>query len=334
MALNYTNPGWTNDDEPYIDADNLNDISDNLEEATELIGNETMDTTATTITGAIKELVGRIGSTVIGTANTTITSAIKAIQDKIGTVAMGTSATTITGAVKEIKDDISLFKCVTLSIGYNAGEPLLSIVQRAYAHANMPKGVPFIALVLSGAYYTLQGYWYANASGGYCIVNYYANAYEVTLLEGVWKINGITNTSKNIASTYLQSADSPTALTQSMKIIPLKGYLLVRGDFEQVSDGGIKVTRSGGGTLQLSASANIDSANASDTLAFNIGRYNGGWVAESSGLVASGTGTTKSCLIPSFVMSANQGDIIYLRGRNVTAARGNVTNGRIVMEYI
>lgn len=83
MALNYTNPGWTNDEEPYIDADNLNDISDNLEEATELIGNETMDTTATTITGAIKELVGRIGSTVIGTVSTTITSAIKAIQDKL-----------------------------------------------------------------------------------------------------------------------------------------------------------------------------------------------------------------------------------------------------------
>lgn len=86
MALNYTNPGWTNDDEPYIDADNLNDISDNLEEATELIGNETLDTTATTVTGAIKELVGRLGSTVIGTVGTTITSAIKAIQDKLAIV--------------------------------------------------------------------------------------------------------------------------------------------------------------------------------------------------------------------------------------------------------
>lgn len=83
MALNYTNPGWTNDDEPYIDANNLNDISDNLEEACDLIGNETMGTTATTITGGIKELVTKIGNTVIGTVSTTITSAIKAIQDKL-----------------------------------------------------------------------------------------------------------------------------------------------------------------------------------------------------------------------------------------------------------
>lgn len=29
--MGYTNPGWTNDTEPYINADNLNDISDTLE---------------------------------------------------------------------------------------------------------------------------------------------------------------------------------------------------------------------------------------------------------------------------------------------------------------
>lgn len=53
---------------------------------TEKIGNETMDTTATTITGAIKEIVGKIGSTAIGAVGTTITSAIKAIQDKIAII--------------------------------------------------------------------------------------------------------------------------------------------------------------------------------------------------------------------------------------------------------
>lgn len=76
MALNYVNPGWTNDDEPYIDADNLNAISDNLEEATELIGNETMGTTATTITGAIGEHSTKIGSTAMNTTATTLTGAI------------------------------------------------------------------------------------------------------------------------------------------------------------------------------------------------------------------------------------------------------------------
>lgn len=86
MALNYTNPGWTNDDEPYIDANNLNDISDNLEEACDLIGNETMGTTATTITGGIKELVTKIGNTVIGTVGTTITYAIKVMQDKLANI--------------------------------------------------------------------------------------------------------------------------------------------------------------------------------------------------------------------------------------------------------
>lgn len=76
MALNYTNPGWTNDDEPYIDADNLNDISDNLEEACETIGSDSMGTTATTITGAIGEHSTKIGSTAMNTTATTLTGAI------------------------------------------------------------------------------------------------------------------------------------------------------------------------------------------------------------------------------------------------------------------
>lgn len=168
MALNYTNPGWTNDDEPYIDEDTLNDISDNLEEACDLIGNETMGTTATTITGGIKEIV-----------------------DEIGNTTMGTAATTVTGAVAELKtrlNQLGSFRCVYIDIGFTYGEPILDKVQRAYSDSAMPKGAPFIAQVASGAQYTMVGYWYPTSQHGYCYIGNFDDFFFVRLDNGVWKI--------------------------------------------------------------------------------------------------------------------------------------------------
>ena len=48
-------------------------------------------------------LENKIGSVVMGTIATTITGAIKELVNKIGSITMGTTATTITGAIKEIK---------------------------------------------------------------------------------------------------------------------------------------------------------------------------------------------------------------------------------------
>ena len=49
-----------------------------------------------------------IGQTVMGTVATTITGAIKEIVDKLGDTAMGTDATTITGAISEIRGNLGL----------------------------------------------------------------------------------------------------------------------------------------------------------------------------------------------------------------------------------
>ena len=85
------------------------------------IGNTSMGTTATTVTGAIAEHEGdisgintTIGSTTMGTTATTLTGAIaehegdiSGINTTIGNTSMGTTATTLTGAIAEHEGDIS-----------------------------------------------------------------------------------------------------------------------------------------------------------------------------------------------------------------------------------
>ena len=81
------------------------------------IGNDTMGTTASSVTGAIAEhesdingadgINGKIGNTAMGTTATTLTGAVKEHNDKIGSTTMGTTATTLTGAIAEHEEDIS-----------------------------------------------------------------------------------------------------------------------------------------------------------------------------------------------------------------------------------
>jgi len=52
---------------------------------------------------SIGALSNKIGDTAMGTTATTLTGAIKELVTKIGSVAMGTTATTVTGAIKELK---------------------------------------------------------------------------------------------------------------------------------------------------------------------------------------------------------------------------------------
>lgn len=54
-----------------------------------------------------------IGQTALGTTATTITGAIAEIVGKIGNTAMTTTATTLTGAIKEVKDSVSALSNVT-----------------------------------------------------------------------------------------------------------------------------------------------------------------------------------------------------------------------------
>jgi hypothetical protein len=121
------------------------------------------------------------------------------------------------------------------------------------------------------------------------------------------------------------------ALTTSYGIVPMSGDYILGSSFQTVSDGGYRALRNG--TLLVSAYAYVSGVNAGDVVAVNIGRYNGGWVWESVTTLVAGT-TERSCVIANLPVGVNANDIVYLRARNITSARGNVTSARMVAEYV
>lgn len=64
----------------------------------------------------VTNIANKIGSVAMGTTATTVTGAIKELVNKIGSVAMGTTATTITGAIKELLTSINGVKTKTQGI--------------------------------------------------------------------------------------------------------------------------------------------------------------------------------------------------------------------------
>ena len=65
-----------------------------------VLGNETMGTTATTITGAVQELNDKIGSTALGTTAPTVTGAIKELHDEVDTNIPNLISNSISNALK------------------------------------------------------------------------------------------------------------------------------------------------------------------------------------------------------------------------------------------
>ena len=90
------------------------------------IGTVSMGTTATTLTGAIKELVSKIGSSTMNTSATTLTGAIREIMGIIGTATMSTSATTIKGAVNELLNGINSLKTRATNLEGRVGSATLN----------------------------------------------------------------------------------------------------------------------------------------------------------------------------------------------------------------
>lgn len=135
-------------------------------------------------TGPIKTILNRLSMAV---------SNVRYLGKLIGNSIMGTTANTITGAVAELKSQVGIFECVSMDIGYTSGEPLIDKVQRAFYNSAMPYGKPFIAQVVSGAQYTMVGFWYRpNSSGypvyGYCYIGNFDDFFFVRLDNGTWKV--------------------------------------------------------------------------------------------------------------------------------------------------
>lgn len=132
----------------------------------------------------------------------------------------------------------------------------------------------------------------------------------------------------NIVAAY----GSSQTLGTSFVIVPMGGEYTLGPSFVRVSDGGYRAVRDG--LLLVSAYCVISSLNSSDTVIMAIGRYNGGWVWESQGTIVSGATSQRTGCIANFPMYVEAGDIVYLRARNATAARGTISSSRLVIEYV
>ena len=134
---------------------------------------------------------------------------------------------------------------------------------------------------------------------------------------------------RNMAAGY---ANTEKSLAVNFGIVPMGVSTIVGSSFEAMNDGGYRAVRSG--TVLVSASCNISNVVGGDVVQACIGRYRGGWVYTSDARFAVGITTDRSCDIATYAMSVTRNDIIYLRARNVTAARGKVTSARMVVEFV
>lgn len=125
---------------------------------------------------------------------------------------------------------------------------------------------------------------------------------------------------------------SSVALSTTFVIVPMGDEYILGSSFIKVSDGGYRAVRDG--VILVSAYCLISGVNSSDTVVMAIGRYNGGWVWESQGTIVSSETTQRTGCIASFPMYVGAGDIVYLRARNITAARGTVSSSRLVIEFV
>lgn len=134
----------------------------------------------------------------------------------------------------------------------------------------------------------------------------------------------------NLVAAYLTEEK---ALSTAYTIVPMGAEIAIGSSFAATSDGGYRALRTG--SVLVSASCGMKDLTSADSALVCIGRYNnGGWVYESAGHFALGSSSNRSCDISTYAMYVSQNDVIYLRARNVTAARGSVSSARIVVEYI
>lgn len=164
-----------------------------------------------------------------------------------------------------------------------------------------------------------------------------------TAQAGAESAQAAAETARNSAQTYAEQANQRNniaagyatankALATDYTIIPMGADYVLGSNFTRVSDGGYRAGKAG--TVMVSAGCNASGFNSGDTVMACIGKYNGGWTHTSVGHLLSTIGTDGSCDIVGHVITVNQGDVIYLRARNATAARGNVTSARLIVQYI
>lgn len=292
------------------------------------------DTTTPTIWQTVSAITSGSLKTILAGVSSMMAN-VRYLKNLIGSTSIsGIGDGSITGALSNLNTKLGSFQSVTLSIGYVVDESLLAKVQRAYNDQNMPKGVPFFAIVASGAYYTMEGFWYDNSETGFCTVSLYNHSYFVSLINGVWNIYGVDRI-EDVASGYLTAANA-VALTTSLQVIPMDTDYITRGCFERTGDGGYRTKKAM--SCKVSASGHVASATVDDVVIFNISRYSsaggGSWTMTGQSFMCAGTTTDRSFSIPEYLVQIPENEIIYLRGRNASGARGSVDAARLSIEPI
>lgn len=209
---------------------------------------------------------------------------------------------------------IGPFQCVSMNIGYTSGESLLDKVQRAFYNSAMPYGKPFIAQVLSGAQYTMIGYWYTpNSSGwpvyGYCYIGNFDDFHFVRLDNGTWKI-----TSQNAKS-------ATTSVSVKVGAGPNQNVTISRcGKIRtlQFWYGNGTALGSGMSTETLIGSVNYLDNPISDVQVPLMARNTGAWAS--------------ATYYPSVVLVVNTSGNIYIRGKPADLAQVQYMSGQVVWE--
>lgn len=138
----------------------------------------------------------------------------------------------------------------------------------------------------------------------------------------------VTKRSNNLVAGYGRSG----ALSNDYAIVPVTSEYVLGTSFEKVNNGGYRATRAG--ILLVSAYCYAAGFNAGDVIGLDIGRYNSGWVWTSPTIFMPAGTTDRTCTIANFPVQVSAGDIIYLRARNASGARGSVAASELVIEYI
>lgn len=106
------------------------------------------------------------------------------------------------------KTDLEKIKLVSITLDYIQGEYVLNTAQRAYNHANMPKGKTFVATIACGSLWTMVGYWYTDLNYGFCTFSNFVSSYFIRLDDGEWSV---TNLARSTGSTVSIKIGAATA---------------------------------------------------------------------------------------------------------------------------
>ncbi len=125
-------------------------------------------------------------------------------------------------------------------------------------------------------------------------------------------------------------SDTDISLGTSMKLVgcPNMNRRTDAEVFGQTTDGGVRIMVAG--TFLVLAYMMATGTNSSDDVRITCARNRSGSIVDSSESCLAGTSGVKTATAL-WSNQYNAGDLVYIRARNLTAARGSITQARLVV---